>query len=128
MQFYFLNAKAVGDLTGLFLAQLDEQMGEKGRRFACRRFAGAQSICNGFTVDRGRLSIPNDDWFARGPGPPGRTVRPGGQEGMEIHPNAMRAATRDARLVDQVRDDPQRQRLVPGSADRATSRTWCCAG
>ena len=34
MQFYFLNAKAVGDLTGLFLAQLDEQMGAKGRRFA----------------------------------------------------------------------------------------------
>jgi [protein-PII] uridylyltransferase len=26
---------------------------------------------------------------------------------MEIHPNAMRAATRDARLVDQVRDDPR---------------------
>ena len=34
MQFYFLNAKTVGDLTGLFLAQLDEQLAEKGRRFA----------------------------------------------------------------------------------------------
>ena len=30
MQFYFLNAKAVGDLTGLFLAQLDEQIGQEG--------------------------------------------------------------------------------------------------
>ena len=30
MQFYFLNAKTVGDLTGLFLAQLDEQLGEEG--------------------------------------------------------------------------------------------------
>ena len=27
MQFYFLNAKTVGDLTGMFLAQLDEQLG-----------------------------------------------------------------------------------------------------
>ena len=34
MQFYFLNAKAVGDLTGVFLAQLDEQLGKKGFRFA----------------------------------------------------------------------------------------------
>ena len=30
MQFYFLNAKTVGDLTGLFLAQLDEQLGQEG--------------------------------------------------------------------------------------------------
>ena len=29
MQFYFLNAKTVGDLTGVFLAQLDEQLGEE---------------------------------------------------------------------------------------------------
>jgi [protein-PII] uridylyltransferase len=29
------------------------------------------------------------------------------KEGLEIHPNAMRAASRDARLVDQVRDDPR---------------------
>ena len=28
------------------------------------------------------------------------------REGLEIHPQAMRAAARDARLVDQVRDDP----------------------
>ena len=34
MQFYFINAKAVGDLTGQFLAQLDEQLGKKGFRFA----------------------------------------------------------------------------------------------
>ena len=34
MQFYFLNAKSVGDLTGVFLAQLDEQLGKKGFRFA----------------------------------------------------------------------------------------------
>ena len=36
MQFYFLNAKTVGDLTGLFLAQLDEQMGETGAASRCR--------------------------------------------------------------------------------------------
>jgi [protein-PII] uridylyltransferase len=33
MHFYFLNAKTVGDVTGLFLAHLDEAMAKKGRRF-----------------------------------------------------------------------------------------------
>ena len=42
MQFYFLQAKAVGDLTGLFLAQLDEQMAEKGDASHCRRSAAAR--------------------------------------------------------------------------------------
>src|SRR3546814_6385181 len=33
MQHYFLHAKAVGDLTGVFLAHLDEQFARSGRRF-----------------------------------------------------------------------------------------------
>jgi [protein-PII] uridylyltransferase len=43
MQFYFLNAKAVGDLTGIFLAQLDEQLGKKGFRFALPTIRRGQS-------------------------------------------------------------------------------------
>ena len=43
MQFYFLNAKTVGDLTGLFLAQLDEQIGREGPPLrACRRSGAAR--------------------------------------------------------------------------------------
>ena len=42
MQFYFLNAKVVGDLTGLFLAQLDEQLAEKDRRLPCRGSSGGR--------------------------------------------------------------------------------------
>jgi [protein-PII] uridylyltransferase len=105
MQFYFLNAKAVGDLTGLFLAQLDEQMGAKGRRFALPTLKRRPKHLHGFTLDRGRLSIPNEGWFG---GDPARLIELfalAAHEGLEIHPSAMRAATRDARLVDQVRDD-----------------------
>ena len=105
MQFYFLNAKAVGDLTGLFLAQLDEQMGDKGRRFALPTFKRRPKHLNGFTIDRGRLSIPNDHWFSDNPVRLIELFALAAREGMEIHPNAMRAATRDARLADQVRDD-----------------------
>jgi [protein-PII] uridylyltransferase len=111
MQFYFLNAKAVGDLTGLFLAQLDEQMGERGRRFALPTFKRRPKHLNGFNIDRGRLSIPNDHWFSDDPGRLVELFTLAAREGMEIHPNAMRAATRDARLVDQVRDDPRANAL-----------------
>ncbi|MCY7338965.1 MAG: [protein-PII] uridylyltransferase [Sphingomonas bacterium] len=111
MQFYFLNAKTVGDLTGLFLAQLDEQLGEKGRRFALPTLRRRPKRLAGFTLDRGRLSIPGDDWFA---GDPVRLIELFAlavSEGIEIHPTAMRAAARDARLVDAARDDPRANAL-----------------
>ena len=110
MQFYFLNAKTVGDLTGLFLAQLDEQMGETGRRFALPTLRRRPRRLNGFTLDRGRLSIPADGWFDD----PVRLIELfalAARDGLEIHPAAMRAAARDARGVDSVRDDPRANAL-----------------
>jgi [protein-PII] uridylyltransferase len=106
MQFYFLQAKAVGDLTGLFLAQLDEQMARKGRRFALPAFPRRPAKLNGFSLDRGRLSIPRDDFFAEQPVRLVEMFAIAAREGLEIHPRAMRVAARDARLADQVRDDP----------------------
>jgi [protein-PII] uridylyltransferase len=106
MQFYFLNAKTVGDLTGLFLAQLDEQLGEKGRRFALPTLRRRPRHLHGFTLERGRLSVPNDRWFSDNPTRLVELFSLAAREGLEIHPAAMRAASRDARLVDQVRDDP----------------------
>src|SRR6185369_14186462 len=38
MRFYFLNAKKVGDLTGMFLAHLDETMDSRGRRYIASLF------------------------------------------------------------------------------------------
>ena len=106
MQFYFLQAKAVGDLTGIFLAQLDEQMGAKGRRFALPTFRRRPAKLHGFCLDRGRLSIPDDGFLAAEPVRLVELFALAAREGLEIHPRAMRAATRDARAVDQVRDDP----------------------
>ncbi len=106
MQFYFLQAKAVGDLTGLFLAQLDEQMGRRGRRFALPTFRRRPKKLNGFTLDRGRLSIPDEAFLAKRPARLIEKFAIAAREGLDIHPRAMRAAARDARLVDRVRDDP----------------------
>ena len=106
MQFYFLNAKAVGDLTGLFLAQLDEQLGKKGFRFALPTIRRRPKRLDGFTLDRGRLSIPSDGFLAEQPVRLLELFALAARERLEIHPNAMRAATRDAKLVDGVRNDP----------------------
>ena len=105
MQFYFLQAMTVGDLTGQFLAQLDDQMGRKGRRFALPTFRRRPAKLNGFCLDRGRLSVPADDFLAQRPVRLIELFAIAAREGLEIHPRAMRAAARSARLADQVRDD-----------------------
>ena len=114
MQFYFLNAKTVGDLTGLFLAQLDEQMGKKGLRFApADHPPPAEAV--------GRLRArPRQDFrsrptiiFKEDPVRLLELFALASREGLEIHPDAMRAASRDAKLIERdVRHDPARQRLV----------------
>ncbi|MFM2099908.1 MAG: hypothetical protein RLZZ366_1447, partial [Pseudomonadota bacterium] len=59
MQHYFLNAKQVGDLTGVFLAHLDDSFAEKGRRFSLAGFRRAPRKLEGFVLDRGRLALPS---------------------------------------------------------------------
>src|SRR5881394_4508681 len=106
MQFYFLNAKAVGDLTGVFLAQLDEQLGKKGFRFALPTLRRRPKRLSGFVLDRGRITIPSDDYFQAGPVRLLEMFALAARERLEIHPTAMRAATRDAALIDRkIRDD-----------------------
>jgi [protein-PII] uridylyltransferase len=101
MQFYFLNAKAVGDLTGIFLAQLDEQLGKKGFRFALPTIRRRPRRLSGFVLDRGRLSIPDDKFFEDDPCRLLEIFALAAREGLEIHPTAMRAAARDAKLIDE---------------------------
>jgi [protein-PII] uridylyltransferase len=108
MQFYFLNAKTVGDLTGLFLAQLDEQLGKKGFRFALPTIRRRPKRLGGFVLDRGRISIPSDDFFRSEPVRLLELFALAAREQLEIHPAAMRAATRDAVLIDRaIRHDPR---------------------
>ena len=112
MQFYFLNAKNVGDLTGIFLAQLDEQLAKKGFRFTLPTLRRKPKRLSGFTLDRGRLSIPSDDCFEQDPIRLIELFALAAREQLEIHPAAMRAAARDAKLIDEkVRNDPRANAL-----------------
>jgi [protein-PII] uridylyltransferase len=112
MQFYFLNAKTVGDLTGVFLAQLDEQLGKKGFRFALPTIRRRPKRLGGFMLDRGRLSVPSDDFFRTDPVRLLEVFALAARERLEIHPAAMRTAARDAVLIERkVRDDPRANAL-----------------
>ena len=108
MQHYFLIAKQVGDLTGVFLAHLDDQFAPKGRRFSLAGLRRSPRDLQGFVLDRGRLALPADDWFVSDPVRLVTLFSLADRHQFEIHPQAMRAANRDARLIDgAVRNDPR---------------------
>jgi [protein-PII] uridylyltransferase len=119
MRHYFLHAKTVGDLTGVFLAHLDEKFAKKGRRFGLPTIRRRPSRLEGFVLDRGRLALPSDDYFREDPVRLLHIFALADLFELEIHPLAMRAAARDSKLVDEVRDDPRANRLF---LDVLTSR------
>jgi [protein-PII] uridylyltransferase len=111
MRFYFLQAKVVGDLTGVFLAHLDEKFAARGSRFGLPKLFKSPRKLHGFTLERGRLAIPRDDFFREDPVRLIELFQLADLHGLEIHPLAMRAAARDAKLVDEVRENPRANAL-----------------
>ena len=109
MRHYFLNAKTVGDLTGVFLAHLDEKFARRGQRYlSLPSFRRRPSRLDGFLLDRGRLATPDDPgFFAEKPVRLIQMFALADRNGLEIHPMAMRAAAANAKLIDaKVRADP----------------------
>ena len=112
MQHYFLHAKMVGDLTGVFLAHLDEQFARRGRRIGLPAIRRRPRKLEGFVLDRGRLALPSDDFFAEDPVRLIQVFALADKYQLEVHPLAMRAASRDAKLIDNdVRADPRANAL-----------------
>jgi [protein-PII] uridylyltransferase len=111
MRFYFLQAKVVGDLTGVFLAHLDEKFAARGSRFGLPRMFRSPRKLKGFTLERGRLAIPRDTYFEEDPVRLIELFQLADLHALEIHPTAMRAAARDAKLVDEVREDARANAL-----------------
>lgn len=108
MQHYFLMAKRVGDLTAMFLAHIDETFAGKGRRFGLPTLRRRPTKLDGFVLDRGRLAMPTDDFFAQDPVRLVQLFALADRHGLEIHPLTMRAAGRDAKLIDNaIRRDPR---------------------
>jgi [protein-PII] uridylyltransferase len=112
MRHYFLHARTVGDLTGVFLAHLDEKFAARGRRFfMLPSFRRRPRKLEGFVLDRGRLAVPDDTFLAADPVRLIQMFALADKHGLEIHPMAIRAAAKASKLVDAVRDDPKANAL-----------------
>ncbi len=119
MQYFFLQAKRVGHLTGLFLAQLDEQSGKKAPRGLLAGFRARRRSLKGYVIYGGKINVPSDDWFTQDPVRLIEIFALADAQHLEVHPEALRCALRDARAVDAVRDDPRANALF---LDLLTSR------
>ena len=119
MQYFFLQAKRVGHLTGLFLAQLDDQFAKKQPKGLLAGFRARRRIVKGYPVFGGRINVPSETWFSEDPVRLIEIFVVADSQGLELHPDAMRLAVQDARLVDGVRNDPRANALF---LDLLTSR------
>jgi [protein-PII] uridylyltransferase len=112
MQYFFLQAKQVGSLTGVFLAQLEEQSSKKQRRGLLAGFRSRAKTVKGFKVQNRRIAAPDDGWFAADPVRMLEIFAIADEQGVELHPETMRQLNRDCRLIDgKVRRDKQANAL-----------------
>ena len=106
MQYFFLQAKQVGSLTGVFLAQLEEQNAKKTRQGPIARLRARAKNVKGYRVAQGRIAAPRDDWFTEDPIRLLEIFVLADSKQLEIHPETMRQITRDAKGIDTLRRDP----------------------
>ena len=113
MQFYFLQAKRVGSLTGVFLAHIEDQMA--GKRARTGFFAGWKQRARelkGYRVFGGRIAAPSDDWFKVDPVRLIEIFQLAEANGLEIHPETTRLIGRDSTLIKaEVRNHPRANAL-----------------
>lgn len=130
MQFYFLQAKRVGSLTGVFLAHIDDELATKRRRTGLLAgFSPRPRQLKGYTVFGGRIAAPGDGWFRDDPVRLIEIFHLAEAERLEIHPDTMRMASRDNVLINRaVRDDARANRLfldiLSGRNDPETVLRW----
>ena len=129
MQYYFLQAKHVGSLTGVFLAQLEEQSARSPRRGLLAAFRQKARSVKGYKAFGGRISAPGDDWFEKDPVHLVEIFQIAEEQGLEIHPDTMRLASRDAHLIkDEIRRDARANeaflKLLTGRNDPETVLRW----
>jgi [protein-PII] uridylyltransferase len=107
MKHYFLVAKDVGDLTAIVCAGLEEREAKSvpvlDRVIARFRPRPRRVVLESddFVVEHSRISIADADAFRRDPVNLIRMFRLAQKHNLAFHPEAMRAAGRSLRLIDQ---------------------------
>lgn len=130
MQFYFLQAKRVGSLTGVFLSHLEEESSRsKVKRGFFAGWSQRKRDARGFVIEGGRIRAPGDDWFKRDPVRLIELFQLAEAEGVEIQPETMRQANRDSKLITrEIRRDPRANALflqvLAGRNDPENALRW----
>ena len=130
MQYYFLQARHVGHLTGVFLAHIDEEMaGKKKARGLLATFRPRPRELKGYKVFGGKIAAPADDWFEKDPVRLVEVFQLAEEQGYEIHPETLRMIARDVKCIDaRVREDPRANAaflaLLTGRKDPETVLRW----
>jgi len=111
MKHYFLVAKDVGDLTRIFCAALEAEQ-RKPRLSLARFWSGWRRDLAGFRVDGERLNIADADAFLKDPVNFMRLFWVAQQQGLDIHPGALRLITQNLRRIDgALRDNEEANKL-----------------
>jgi [protein-PII] uridylyltransferase len=109
MKHYFLVAKDVGALTRIFCAAFEADALGQPRSFLSR---ASRNTLDGFILEGTRLNIAMPDQFAARPTDMIRLFATAQRGGFDIHPNALRALTRNLRRIgSELRADPEANRL-----------------
>ena len=110
MKHYYLVAKDIGDLTRIFCASIEADSVRKPF-IKLPRF-GLPRDLQGFSLDRDRLTVSDDKMFERDPLAMIRLFYVGQQQGLDIHPYALRLMTQNLRKLDsKLQKDPEANRL-----------------
>src|SRR3954468_10842382 len=118
MKHYFLVAKDVGALTAILSAALEEReakpMPVLDRVMARFKPRPKRVVLDSddFTVDNNRINIADADVFHRDPVNLIRIFRLAQKHNLAFHPNAMHAASRSLKLIDEkLREDKTANRI-----------------
>ena len=128
MQDYFLHATAVGDLTRIFLTNL-EAIHLKAEPLLERIFKRKPKVKDGYEVVHNRIAVTDEKAFLGDKLNLLRLFEEALRTGMLIHPDAMRLVKANLNLIDDgLREDPEAQRiffdtlLKHGNPERALRR------
>ncbi len=99
MRQYFLVAKNVGDLTGIFCATLEEQQKKSRTRTRLPALFQRQKQVHGFKFGSGRLTMARADCFRTDPVNLIRVFHLADRFRLDIHPDTLREIWRSVALI-----------------------------
>ncbi len=106
MKRYFLIAKDVGALTGIFCAALEAEH-KRSAGLGLAALTRRRRV-DGFTLERDRLAVKSPEVFEKNPVDMLRIFKVALEHDLEVHPRTLHWMTRNLRRIDRaVRDSPE---------------------